>query len=54
MATKQLRLLSKWDHPTVQTIMLFVVFLHTVHKTYFLLLLNHMVFTVNERADSSA
>ena len=26
-------LLSKWDHPTVQTIMRFLVFLHTVHKT---------------------
>ena len=25
-------LLSKWDHPTVQTIMRFLVFLHTVHK----------------------
>ena len=30
-------LLPKWDHPTVQTIMRFLVFLHTVHKTYFLL-----------------
>ena len=28
-------LLSKWDHPTVQTIMRFLVFLHTVHKTVF-------------------
>ena len=28
-------LLSKWDHPTVQTIMRFIVFLHTVHKTVF-------------------
>ena len=27
-------LLSKWDHPTVQTIMRFLVFLHTVHKTF--------------------
>ena len=26
-------LLSKWDHPTVQTIMRFLVFLHTIHKT---------------------
>ena len=26
-------LLSKWDHPTVQTIMRFLVFLHTVHET---------------------
>ena len=25
-------LLSKWDHPTVQTLMRFLVFLHTVHK----------------------
>ena len=27
-------LLSRWDHPTVQTIMRFLVFLHTVHKTF--------------------
>ena len=26
-------LLSKWDHPTVQTIMRFLVVLHTVHKS---------------------
>ena len=26
-------LLSKWDHPTVHTIMRFLVFFHTVHKT---------------------
>ena len=25
-------LLSKWDHPTVQTILRFLVFIHTVHK----------------------
>ena len=31
-------LLSKWDHPTVQTIMRFLVFLHTVHKTVIFLL----------------
>ena len=26
-------LLSKWDNPTVQIIMRFLVFLHTLHKT---------------------
>ena len=26
-------LLSEWDHPTVRTIMRFLVFLHTIHKT---------------------
>ena len=26
-------LLSKWDHPSVQTIMRFLVFFHTVHNT---------------------
>ena len=26
-------LLSKWDHHTVQIIMIFLVILHTVHKT---------------------
>ena len=28
-------LLSKWDHPTVQIIMRFMVFLHTVPRTVF-------------------
>ena len=31
-------LLSKWHHPTVQTIMRFLVFLHTVYKTVIFLL----------------
>ena len=31
-------LLSKWDHPTVQTIMRYLVLLHTVHKTVIFLL----------------
>ena len=25
-------MLSKWDHPTIQAIMRFLVFIHTVHK----------------------
>ena len=42
--------MSKWDHPTVQTIMRFLVCLHTVHKTViFCWLPSH-----NERADSAA
>ena len=48
-------LLSKWDHPTVQTIMRFLVFLHTVHKTVtFCWLPSHMGISGNERADSAA
>ena len=48
-------LLSKWDHPTVQTIMRFLVFLHTVHKTIiFCWLPSHMGIFGNERADSAA
>ena len=48
-------LLSKWDHPTVQTIMRFLVFLHTVHKTaIFCWLPSHMGISGNERADSVA
>ena len=31
-------LFSKWDHPTVHTIMRFLVLLHTVHKTVIFLL----------------
>ena len=31
-------LLSKWDHPTVQTIIRFLVFLHTAYKTVIFLL----------------
>ena len=48
-------LLSKWDHPTVQTIMRFLVFLHTVHKTViFCWLPSHMGISGNERTDSAA
>ena len=48
-------LLSMWDHPTVQTIMRFLVFLHTVHKTViFCWLSNHMGISGNKRADSAA
>ena len=48
-------LLSKWDHPTVQTIMRFLVFLHTVHKTViFCWLPSHMGISGNKRADSAA
>ena len=48
-------MLSKWDHPTVQTIMRFLVFLHTVHKTViFCWLRSYMGIYGNERADSAA
>ena len=48
-------LLSKWDHPTVQIIMRFSVFLHTVHKTViFYWLPSNMGISGNERADSAA
>ena len=48
-------LLSKWVHPTVQTIMRFLVFLHTVHKTViFCWLPSHMGISGNKRADSAA
>ena len=45
--------MSKRDHPTVQTIMRFLVFLHTVHKTVNWLT-SHMGISGNERADSAA
>ena len=45
-------LLSKWDHPTV---MRFLVFLHTIHKTViFCWLPSHMGIFGNQRADSAA
>ena len=48
-------LLSKWDHPTVQTIIRFLVFLHTIYKTViFCWLTSHMGSSGNERADSAA
>ena len=43
-------LLSMWDHFTVQIIMRFLVFLHTVHKT---VIFCHMGISRNERADSA-
>ena len=48
-------LLCMWDHPTVQTIMRFLVFLHTIHKTViFCWLPSHMEISGNERADAAA
>ena len=48
-------LLSKWDHPIVQTILRFLVFLHTIHKTViFCWLPSHMGISGNERAASAA
>ena len=48
-------LLSKWDHPTVQTIMRFLVFLHTVHKSViFCWLPSHMGISGNVCAESAA
>ena len=45
-------LLSKWDHPTVQTIIGFLVFLHTIHKSViFCWLPSHMGISGNQRAD---
>ena len=47
-------LLSKWDHPTVQTVMRFLVFLHTVHTTVlFCWLPSLMGISGNEHADSA-
>ena len=48
-------LLSKWDYPTVLTIMKFLFFLHTVHTTViFCWLPSYMGISGNERADSAA
>ena len=48
-------LLSNWEHPTVPTIMRFLVFLHTVHITViFCWLPSHMEISGNECADSAA
>ena len=48
-------LLSELDHPIVQTIMRFLVFLHTAHgNVIFCRLPNHMGITEIKRADSAA
>ena len=47
-------LLSKWEHPTVQTIMIFLVFLHSLQKMLFLLVAQSYGISGNERADSAA
>ena len=48
-------LLSKWDHPTVQTIMRFLIFIHTVHKhVIFCWLPIHMRINGNEKNESAA
>ena len=48
-------LLSKWDHPTIQTIMRFLVLLHSVHTTViFCWLPSHMEISGNERDGSAA
>ena len=42
-------LLSTWDHPTVQIIIIFLVFLHTVHTTViFCWLPSHMGISGND------
>ena len=44
-----LQALFKWDHPTVQTIMRFLVFINTVHKNVILCwLLSHIGCSGNE------
>ena len=43
-------LLFKWDHPTVQTILIFLVLIHTV----FCWLPSHMGITGNEISNSAA
>ena len=48
-------MLSKRNHHTVQTIMIFIFFFHTVHKTVICCWLpSHMGISGNERADSIA
>ena len=47
-------LLSKWDYLIVQTIMIFLVFIHTIHKTVISCWLpSRMRISGNERADSA-
>ena len=46
-------LMSKWDHPTVQTIMRFLVFLHAIHKLLFVIGCSHMGISGNEHAHSA-
>ena len=51
----RIQMLSKWHYPTVQTIMRFLVFLHTVHKTViFCWLPSHMGISGNKCDDSAA